>query len=247
MRFAALLAVAGSSLALAEAPVPPDWREGKSLGDKTRLEDARVCADAQGHVLVFDSDGWLYYGDAKELSVVAMLHDRTVVDPRLPGGQAAVRFDAETQGCQVTCGERTVTLPRLEQAPAAALLLSARYLPSPMRTPHALLRDAKGAYYYVERGRAKGEERNFRLYVGPRGAMVLQKMVNVVSDSAGDLFTTKSGDLRLLVDREKSSEWVARGKRTPLRLVPIDENLRVIFTELGVYSGQRLGTPCDDL
>jgi hypothetical protein len=31
-----------------------------------------------------------------------------------------------------------------------------------------------------------------------------------------------------------------------LKVVPITENLPMIYNELGVYSGARLGTPCDD-
>jgi len=28
--------------------------------------------------------------------------------------------------------------------------------------------------------------------------------------------------------------------------VPVEENLPLIYNELGVYTGARLGTPCDD-
>lgn len=139
-------------------------------------------------------------------------------------------------------------LPRVPEEQSAVLLLGAKYVPNPhQREPHALLRDDRGTYYYVDRGRAEGQEKNFRLYVGLKGAMVLQKMTNVVSDSAGEIFSTKSGDLRLLIDREKSSEWIQKKKRTPLRFLDVQENLHLIYAELSVYSGQRLGNPCDDL
>jgi hypothetical protein len=29
--------------------------------------------------------------------------------------------------------------------------------------------------------------------------------------------------------------------------LPLDDNRVLIYTDLGVYAGQRLGTPCDDL
>ena len=35
-------------------------------------------------------------------------------------------------------------------------------------------------------------------------------------------------------------------KKVELRVVPITENLPMIYNELGVYAGARLGTPCDD-
>ena len=51
--------------------------------------------------------------------------------------------------------------------------------------------------------------------------MTLQKMTNAVSDSEGEIFTTRAGDLRLVIDRQKTSEWVQGGKKTVLREVPL--------------------------
>ena len=72
------------------------------------------------------------------------------------------------------------------------------------------------------------------------------KMTNVVSDSQGDIFTTKKGELRLVLDQTRSV-WIAGKKETALTSVPVDANRIMIYTDLGVYAGQRLGTPCDDL
>lgn len=237
-----------SGLAFADGSLPPLWGEGKTLGQKIELEEAHVCADAKGHVLVIDRVNQQYYGDRTTLSVVINQNALRLFDPRQANELARADWDRSMNKCVIQCGERTLQLEPMEASAASALLLSAKFVASPnTRVPHALLRDPKGNYYYVDRGRAQGEEKNFRLFVGPRGALKLQKMTNVVSDSAGEIFTTKSGDLRLLVDREKTSEWVERGRKTALRQVPLDENLHLIYAELGVYTGQRLGTPCDDL
>ena len=241
------------SLALAqptdplEAPLPPLWRDGRTLGDKVELEQARVCADAQGRVVAIDSVGALYYGDERTLT--AVYSDRAMVfDPRQQNEKASASFEESESVCLVACGTRLVKLPLLPEAKASALLVAAKYAAGPhQRAPHALLRDDRGVYYYVDRGRAEGQEQSFRLFVGPKGAMVLQKMTNVVADSAGEIFSTKTGDLRLLIDKEKTSEWIQNGKRTRLRMVPVGENLHLIYADLGVYAGQRLGTPCDDL
>ncbi|HEX8538017.1 MAG TPA: hypothetical protein VF664_11180, partial [Cystobacter sp.] len=64
--------------------------------------------------------------------------------------------------------------------------------------------------------------------------------------SEGQIFSTKRGDLRLVVEREQPSLWIENKKRTELRAVPIEENMPLIYNELGVYTGARLGTPCDD-
>jgi hypothetical protein len=98
----------------------------------------------------------------------------------------------------------------------------------------------------VDREREPENSRSFRLFVGPRGNMKLQKMTNVVSDSEGDIFATKTGSLRLILDKHETS-WVSGKKKTPLVTLPIEDNHVLIFTDLGAYTGQRLGTPCDDL
>jgi hypothetical protein len=88
------------------------------------------------------------------------------------------------------------------------------------------------------------------LYAGPKGNLKLQKMTNVVSDSQGDLFATKTGSLRLVLNREpKSLIWIAGKGQSPLVQVPVDFNVNVasIYNDFGVYAGERLGTPCDDL
>jgi hypothetical protein len=220
------------------------------------LEMTRVCVDPRGRVIVAGESvvgaqisrasmtrDLVYYGDRNTLMASLIVNNMDLFDPR-HGAELSV----SDGNCQIKCGQRTFQVPVLPEAEATALLLSAHYVKNThTRRPHALLRDSLGNYYYVDRGRAQGEEKSFRLFVGPKGAMVLQKMINAVSDSAGEIFTTKAGDLRLLIDREKQSEWVKGEKKTTLRLVPIEENYPVIYNELGVYAGERFGNPCDDL
>jgi hypothetical protein len=232
--------------------VPPEWGVGKKLGEKLALEYAKVCPDRQGHVLVLAGvKPWgqpvdyslVYYGTEKTLTA-ALMEDMNarLFDPRQ---DASVAF--ENEQCVITCSKRVVKLAPLPEEKANALLLAAKVTRSThTRRAHALLRDSTGVYYFVDRGR-RDDKDNFRLLVGPKGALQLQKMTNVVTDSEGQIFSTKSGDLRLVIDRQKSSEWVKSGQRTALKEVPIETNLRLIYTELGVYAGERLGNPCDDL
>jgi hypothetical protein len=147
----------------------------------------------------------------------------------------------------LSCGSHNTTLTPVEPAAAKALLDKARFEPSPRKfRPYALARDPNGIYYYVDQGRTPETAKHFRLFIGPKGDLKLQKMTNVVSDSEGDIFATKTGSMRLILDK-KETAWTAAGKTTPLRVVPVDDNVAMIFNELGVYSGERLGTPCDDL
>ena len=77
-------------------------------------------------------------------------------------------------------------------------------------------------------------------------------MTNIVRDSEGDVFSTRTGSLRLVLggkqtrgtpDR-KSASWFRGRHHTELTVVPIHSNLQVIYADLGVYAGP-LGTPCD--
>ena len=110
-----------------------------------------------------------------------------------------------------------------------------------------MARDDSGNYYYVERGRYRDNERSFRVHVGPRGKMKQLGLKNVVHDTEGDIFSTASGDLRLVAGPSGVAEWVKNSKRTQLVDVPVDTNIGLIYNELGVYTRLRLGQPCDDL
>jgi hypothetical protein len=70
-------------------------------------------------------------------------------------------------------------------------------------------------------------------------------MTNVVSDSVGEIFSTKKGELRFVVDGGKA-RWVYGQKSVDLVTVPVEDNVPMIYGELGVYPGA-LGTPCDDV
>lgn len=164
--------------------------------------------------------------------------------------------------CQVTCGERSSKLDVLGPEARKALLLRASYEPSPhRRKPHHLARDKSGVYFYVDRGSTPENEKDFRLYVGLKGQMKLQKMTNIVADTQGEIFETKGGSLRYIVPSpgaiQSAPLWVIGRKEMPLIIVPLEStdaqsgervsNYGLIYNDLGVYVGSRLGNPCDDL
>jgi hypothetical protein len=147
----------------------------------------------------------------------------------------------------VRCGERKTELTLVPEAEGRALIAKARFLKARWtRLPYALARDERGTYYFVDILRGPPPARDFRLYVGPRGNLKLQRMKNVVSDSEGDIFSTLRGELRLVLGRGDAA-WIRGKKRTKLLLVPVERNVPFIYSELGPYVGERLGTPCDDL
>lgn len=227
--------------------------------DVTSVKDKiKLVTDGKNHYVAFvpfdRDDDRIFYGDGKTFYSLPVQgggssgtesFDVVFVDPRHPAGARRL-FDFRDNKYSVTCGDRTTELKLVDDAKVKDIVGAAKFEKSPRkRKAYALARDDFGRYYFVDTGRTEETAKAFKLYVGPKGALKLQKMTNVVSDSEGDIFSTKTGSLRLILNKNESS-WVEGKKQTKLVIVPIEDNLPMIYGELGVYSGERLGTPCDD-
>jgi hypothetical protein len=220
----------------------------------------RILTDGKKHYLAlipFDDSGWthVYYGDGKTFHALRIIgsgasgkesFDLTFWEPRVKARyQASVEFRGGKYGVQ--CDTRKTELTAVPEPESTAMIAGATFHKPLWRfRAFALARDDRGNYYYVDRQREPEDSLNFRLFSGPRGSLKPLKMVNVVSDSEGQIFSTKAGDLRLVLDR-KEAAWVKGKARTKLTPLPIEDNAALIYTDLGAYTGQRLGTPCDDL
>lgn len=272
MNFQRIAAVAVSfacSASFAAETLQPPWGKEENLGQKMVMEATTVCTDGKGHYVVVTPEeerggDQLYYGDGKTFFQVPSLpftSGMSFLEPRFfnkssnPNfrGQdwrvvSEVELDRKAKTCAVRCGEKNIALTVVEAGQGAELLRKAAYSPNPQQfAPYALLRDTKGNYYFVDRGVRATDQKNYRVFIGPRGGLKQQKMTNVISDSEGEIFSTKKGDLRLLLDKAKASVWIENAKKSlELRQVPVEENMPLIFNDLGVYEGIRLGTPCDD-
>jgi hypothetical protein len=214
-----------------------------------------VLTDGQGHFLVVQpkASGELYYGDGKQFFEQRVYSSGSngkgnismrYWDPRSrPGG---ADLDKKEDVWRITCDKRETVFNALPSKDASKILDSAGFYKTLWKhQAYALSRDDHGTYYYVDRMRDEFGGKGFRLWVGQRGAMVPQQMTNIVSDSEGDIFATKKGDLRLILDR-KDARWVKGKKKTELTYVPVVDNAYMIYAELGVYV-ERMGTPCDDM
>ncbi|MCP3141482.1 immunoglobulin domain-containing family protein [Pyxidicoccus xibeiensis] len=269
-RFAAVAATLACSASLAAEPVTPPWGKEENLGQKMLMEATSVCTDDKGHYMVLapkedDSGSVLYYGDGKTFVEVPppgrYASAGSFLEPRFFNKDANPNFrgmdyrvisnidlDKKDNSCALRCGERKIPFTLMDGAQAAELLRKASYQPSPQKyVPYVLLRDTKGNYYFVDRGFHPSEQKSYRVFIGQRGSLKQQKMTNVVADSEGEIFSTKKGDLRLVLDKNKPSMWIENAKKQhELREVPVQENLPLIYNDLGVYEGVKLGTPCDD-
>ncbi len=121
--------------------------------------------------------------------------------------------------------------------------------PGLVRRPHLLARDDSGVYYYVDKLSPLHGGKNYRVFVGRKGAMKQLALTDIASDSAGQVFSTKSGDLRLvntITDSSKrSGVWFKGGKKTELITLDLDVNSPIIFTDLGIY--KFIGSICENL
>jgi hypothetical protein len=140
-------------------------------------------------------------------------------------------------------------LTELSGDKAKAIVDKAAFVTSGIiRVPHLLARDDSGVYYYVDRIAKIYGGKGYRVFVGKKGAMKPMPLTDVASDSAGEVFSTKSGDLRLVRQSEKAKDsmtWVKGEKRNELVFLDTSTNSAVIFKDLGLYTF--LGTVCDNI
>lgn len=223
---------------------------------KTKL---KLATDGKGHYLAFVPFGSIdenfFFGDGKTFYLQRVFgggssgtesFDKYFWDPRarVPAGAT---FGFRDHKYDLTCEDRHTTFTPVPDAEAQKMIDAAHFLGVRwMHQAYALARDNNGRYYYVDRQREPENNKSFRLFVGVKGSMKQQKMTNVVSDSAGDIFATRTGELRLVLNAGETF-WMKGKKKTSLINLPVEDNHVLIYSDLGVYTGQPLGTPCDDL
>jgi hypothetical protein len=139
------------------------------------------------------------------------------------------------------CGNKSTTaLTEVPADKATAILDKAKFLSSAMiRRPYLLARDDAAVYYYVDVLREQYGGNGHRVYIGKKGAMKVKPLTDVTNDSAGDVFATKTGDLRIVRDATQdkpSVTWVKGEKRTTLFSLDLDVSSALIFKDLGIYA-----------
>jgi hypothetical protein len=258
-------AVVGLGLATLLAAVATDaqaQRKRKKVDDKVDISAAKadlvVLTDDDGEFYVM-SGSWtdehhLYYGDGKTMHALRVFgggSDGTTGrigfsfwSPRSPGNAEVERNDKGVW--QLHCGSEVFALKKAPDAEAKKVLDTAVFKkPLWRRQAHALARDDAGNYYYVDRMRDDYGGKGHRIFAGMKGGLKELPMTNVVSDSVGEIYATRKGELRFVTEPNKAW-WIKGSTKTELTIIPIEDNIALIYGDLGVYDGT-LGTPCDDM
>jgi hypothetical protein len=203
-----------------------------------------------------DADKWVFYGDGKKLyqqrvigaSVSGKRREWTVWSPRakkMNGGDLEIDDKQAVLACRhEKDGKRALVL--LAGDEAHTLLAKAKlYAPLWQREAHLLARDDDGVYYFIDMLREEYGGNGYRVFAGQKGSMKELAMTNIVRDSAGEIYATKTGQLKLLTAKDKTAYWIKGGKKTELTLVDVHDDRYLIYRDLGVYGA--LGAVCDDM
>ena len=167
-------------------------------------------------------------------------------DPRFRDGyQREIKVSKEDDTLTLRCGETIHSYRRVDDKAAQALSL--RFMKERWtRQALALARDEIGDYFYLDQSRDPKQVEDLRLFIGPRGELSHQPLKDAVIDGGGIIARAKHGRLVLQGSgKETKGFWVVGRTKLPLTVLDLWQEAQMVYTKLGVYTGQSLGTPCD--
>ena len=255
-RNAILLLLAVTGTAAADDPKP------KAIDVKAIRDKLLLLEDTQGgtYVVLPGADGRVFYGTSLkvvyEQIVVTKGSDGDawnfgVYAPRLSGiTPALVQRRSDNATFERWCDQAQMPLKLVPADRAKPILEKMQFMTSALiRRPQFFARDDAGVYFYVDQLAKQYGGEGYRVFSGKKGAMKQLPLVDVAHDTGGDVFSTKSGDVRFVIDAtdhaKNSAYWIKGDKKHELTILDPENNSRVIFKDLGIYSF--LGTPCDEL
>jgi hypothetical protein len=249
--------VAGLAALCATAPAGAEPKPAP-VDIKAFRDELLVFQDGDGGTYVVrpDKDAKVFYGTGKQLYEQIVIGRSTDGDawsvstwaPRvaeLRPGQIARKKDGTFEK---TCdGKDDHGLTQLAGDKAKAVLDKSQFMTTALiRRPHLLGRDDSGVYYYIDVIAKQYGGQGHRVFVGKKGAMKELALTDVASDSGGEVFATKTGDLRLVTSGSpKVATWVRGERKSELIVLDLDVNSRLIYRDLGIY--KFTGTLCDNI
>jgi hypothetical protein len=244
--------------ATAAAFAGPTSSRPDAIDISARRQHLEVLTDGDGHYLVVDrrdDESEFFYGDAAHLELQEVRSSFVGGDPDwrsivfwTPRTRSTVASLTVTRAgaWSISCGDRETRLVPADAATAGKILERARFTERRWRrTSVAIGRDAGGVFYYVDRLQPKYGV-GYRLFVGKKGRMTARRLLDVVDDSVGMVLYTAGGAL-WLEPRQRTGRWRKGKQREELTMLDPETSGPLIWEELGVYRGESVGVPCDDL
>ncbi len=150
----------------------------------------------------------------------------------------------------VQCDDRNQPLTLVTGPERRDILKTAKFESESLwkHSAYYLGRDSNGVYYYVDVLRDEFGGQGHRVFVGRRGQVEITKLVRLVEDSKGMLFSTKRGKLRLSVHQTSQgriASWKQGKTSQALITVPLAKNRKLIYQSLGAYFGEAFGDICE--
>jgi len=255
-----LVALAGVASAAPHADKKPKPIDAKAVADKLDvwkddLGQFYVVPHANAFKDLDEAGTWVFYGDGKTMYQQRIIggsqtggnYEWALWAPRVTTLQTAsveTKNDKVIVGCGVK-DHRTLTQLKADEA-KTFLGKATFYPPLWQRQTRFIARDDDGIYYFVDEMREEYGGQGYRVFVGPKGSMKEQPMTNVVEDSGGFIFATKSGSLKIIAEHKAdTAQWVKGSKKTELTVLVAQDNRYLIYRQLGIYGA--IGTVCDDL
>lgn len=169
--------------------------------------------------------------------------------PRIPGQRPGSINFQDDQFFKICDGTTRQPLTQLTGEKAKAILDKYTFMTEyQTRRAHLLARDDTGVYYYVDRFAKKYGGSGYRVFVGKKGAMKQLALTDVATDTAGDVYSTKTGDLRLTNTNKpggREISWIKGGKRVELIGLDLYMNTILVYSDLGIY--KFMGNLCDKI
>jgi hypothetical protein len=239
-------------------------KKDKTIDAKANAAKLDVWKDDLGQFYVVPTDtamslsdaaDWVFFGDGKNMyrqRIIGSGQDKgkfewTLWSPRVNTVSHATLATGKDEHLVLECGDKDRrTLTQLKADEAKALFAKATFYPAFwQRQARLLARDDDGIYYFVDQLGADYGGKGYRVFVGQKGQMKEVAMTNVVEDSGGSIYATKSGNLKIVSKTTEEGYWIKNGKKVELTILEPGDNRYLIYRGLGIYGN--LGTVCEDL
>lgn len=167
-------------------------------------------------------------------------------DPRVRARWQA-SFHMKNGVYHLQCGESEVALEVLEADESDAYVKQVQfYQVRWQRQAHFIARDDLANYYFLDRALSPPGNQDYRLFVGSRGQARHVPLTDTIVDGGGALFVSAQGRLLLKeAGSQTTATWAVGSSQIALTPLDLYRQAAMVYTTLGAYGGQSLGTPCD--